>query len=222
MIVAPMLARRAWIRARSFFRACPAFCLFASLALACAKPAPVRVVPGADERLAADEGFVIIAVDTDVGIADLRLDKFSIAGNLQPDRHLWIVKMKAGRYRWRSVRLVAHRAGEKEIRPEAINVLNEREFDFEVEPGYVNYPGEIIVRLNVPQYGIEMGVSVRNRNHSAMAIRRLEKTDAALLGKHPLRYAGMSGDGFLEFYSKSRDRVAASRPRVGIEPKEKR
>lgn len=203
------------LAARTDWTASAAALLLMMAMLACATPAPVPVAPGSTPELAANEGFVILAVDTDVQIEDLRLGKFSVATDLEPNPHIWLVKMKAGRYRWTTVRLVAQRNDDKSVHPESINVLNKREFDFEVEPGCINYPGELIVRLNLPQYGIDMGVSVRNRNHSAMAVRRLAKTDRALLAKYPLRYAGMSGDGFLEFYSTNRDRVGSSRKAAG-------
>lgn len=177
----------------------------------CASPPPTAIVPGPFRPLGTDEGLVVIQIDTDVAIERIALSSGVVASALQAGQHLWLIRAKSGRDRWESVKLLPQTTTESSIRPEAIGVLNEREFEFDVVAGAINYPGEIVIRMRVPQYGIRSGVSVRNRNHSAMAIRRLAKTHAALLAAHPIRYAGSSGDTFLEDYTTERDRVAASK-----------
>jgi hypothetical protein len=184
--------------------------LVALALLACAGGPPLAEPPGPTVPLAADEGFVVIQIDTDVGVEHIQLDHRDIVRDLQPGEHLWLIRMKAGRKRWTSVRLMPQSRTEDAIEPEAKGVLNEKEFEFDVQAGAINYPGELIVRFGVEDFGIGSGVSVRNRNHSAMAIRRLAKSHAKLLADHPLRYAGGSGDEFLQFYTQERDRMKAS------------
>ena len=185
-------------------------CLLSVGLLACASSAPpASVTPGPFEPLASDEGFLVVQIDSDLGVERLQAGSGVIARDLQPGRHLWLVRMKVGTYRWSGVRLLAQSQVDNMIRPESVGVLNEKEFEFDVEAGAVNYPGELVIRMNEPESGIVSGVLVRNRNHSAMAIRKLSKSHAPLLAAHPIRYAGSSGDEFLQFYTRERDRVAS-------------
>jgi acetyl esterase/lipase len=192
--------------------------------LGCASGPPTPVPGGGGEPLSSDEGYLVIHVDTDVAIERIAAGGQDFVRNLQPGRHLWLVRAKAGRARWTSVKLTPQPSNSGPIRPKAFSVLNEKEFEFEVEAGAVNYPGDLVIRLADPDAGIMAGISVRNRNHSAMAVRKLAKTHSGLLAAHPIRYAGSSGDEFLQFYTKERDRLAKnarSRPaKNGADAKE--
>lgn len=184
--------------------------LLAGFAVGCASAPPAAVPPGAFEPLADGEGFLVVQVDSDVAVDRIRMDGRVVVSDLQPGQHLWLIRMQAGRQRWSTVKLQQQLQAESEIRPQAEGVLNEQEFELDVEAGAVNYPGEIVIRMRVPEYGVGSGFTVRNRNHSAIAIRKLLKSHPALLAAHPIRYAGSSGDEFLEFYSRERDRLAGT------------
>lgn len=177
------------------------------LIVACAGGPPLAVKPGPFEPLAEGEGFLVVQVDTDLAIERIAAGSRPIVRDLQPGRHLWLVRMKAGKMRWTALELVAQAGRDRSIELESRGVLNEREFDFDVEAGALNYPGEIVVRMHTPEWGVGAGVSVRNRNHSAMAIRRLSKSHPELVAAHPIRYAGSSGDEFLQFYTQKRSAV---------------
>lgn len=195
-------------RSRRFIRRFASFGSVVLLALTgCASGPPTAVPPGPGQTLAKDEGFVVVHVDTELKLERLEANGRPIALDLHPGRHLWLVRMKAGRQRWTAVKFEVQPENDSPIRPRSKGVLNEQEFEFDVEAGAVNYPGEIIVRMRIPEWGANMGVSVRNRNHSAIAIRELMKSHPALLADHPLRYAGKSGDEFLQFYTKERERL---------------
>jgi len=187
--------------------------LFASSLLlsGCASAPPASVKPGPFEPLGAGEGFLVVQVDTELGIERLQADRAVIARDLQPGEHLWLIRLPAGRYRWSEVRLTAQWHGTKTIRPETFTARDDREFSFDVEAGAVNYPGEIVIRLRDDDAGIVDGLSLRNRNHSAIAVRTLAKTHAPLLAAHPIRYAGESGDEFLQYYTRMRAESPASR-----------
>ena len=185
------------------------FALLGPLALivACAGGPPLAVKPGPFEPLAKGEGFLVVQVDTDLAIERIDAGSHPIVRDLQPGRHLWLVRMKAGKMRWTGIRLVAQAGNTSAIELESQGVLNEREFEFDVEEGAINYPGEIVVRMYTPEWGVGAGVTVRNRNHSAMAVRRLSKSHPELVAAHPIRYAGSSGDEFLQFYTQKRAAV---------------
>ena len=181
--------------------------------LACASSAPPpSVKPGPFEPLKSDEGFLVVQIDSDLGIERLDAGTRVVVRDLQPGQHLWMIRMQAGSYHWTGVRLIAQSHGTKVIRPDTVGVLEKKEFEFGVEAGAVNYPGEIVIRMDAPEYGLESGVTFRNRNHSAMAIRKLSKSHAALLAAHPIRYSGSGADGFLQFYTRARDARSRTKP----------
>ena len=132
-----------------------------------------------------------------------------IARDLPVGRHLWIIRAKAGQYRWGGIRLLAQDHGSATIRPERKLESGRDEFAFDVEAGKINYPGHLLVRLRAPALGMRSGLSIRNRNHAAMAIRLLSKSHPDLIASRPIRNAGTSGDRFLDFYSRERDRLLA-------------
>jgi len=179
--------------------------MLACLLGACAGAPPAIVVPGAFDPLEPGVGFLVVQIDSDLGVERIQAGGIVMAQDLHAGRHIWLVRMKEGPYRWTDVRLVAAQSRDATIRPEAITVKNEREFVFEVEAGQLNYPGEIVIRMRDPDRGIAAGVTVRNRNHSAMALRKLMKTHSELVAAHPARYAGWSGDEFLQFYTRERE-----------------
>ncbi|MEZ4334064.1 MAG: hypothetical protein R3F35_20120 [Myxococcota bacterium] len=174
------------------------------------------MLPGPFAPLGPSEGFLVVHVETDVAIERLHADSRLIGQALPPGEHLWLVRMKAGRHRWSRIRLVSQAGGESGRRPESKGVLNEQEFTFDVEAGAINYPGAIVVAkfdpgrvlIGIPWWSILTHAEIRNRNHSAMALRSLAKTHPALLAAHPIRYAGRSGDRFLQFYTRERGKLA--------------
>jgi hypothetical protein len=185
-------------------------CLLVALLVlqsSCASGPSEIVHPGRFERLAGGEGFLVIHVDAELGVEKLDAGRIPIARDLPVGNHLWIIRAKAGRYRWTGVRLVAQRHGSDTIKPDHERESGADEFSFDVEEGKINYPGHLLIRLRMPALGIASGVSIRNRNHSAMAIRRLSKSHPELIAGHPIRYAGTSGDRFLQFYTQERSRL---------------
>lgn len=171
----------------------------------CAGSPPVSVPPGTSDPLAPDEGFLVVQIDTALLLESVTASGVTLANSLPPGEHLWLVRMRAGNYRWDSLRLAAQTLASSSIRPVSVSVLNDQEFSFDVQAGKVNYPGHLLV--DVTESGIHGGVAVRNRNHSAMAIRKLLRSHADLIAAHDLRYAGRSGDEFLDYYSRERARA---------------
>ncbi|MCA9504403.1 MAG: hypothetical protein KC616_15035 [Myxococcales bacterium] len=171
-------------------------------------PPPV-VTDGGGLVLAEDEGLFVVHVDSEVPIERLLLSDREIASNLPIGRHLFVVRLPAGSYEWTRIelrgddgRLVLHD-------PRRIDLENDREFEVEIRAGHLSYAGELLVAkiLASGSYG---WMSLRNRNHSAMAVRSLLETSPDLIDRFPLHYGGSSGDGFLEHYSRERRRVRAA------------
>lgn len=195
---------------------------WALLLSACASTPPQAVTPGPFVPLADDEAFLVVHIDTAYGVEKIDAGRIPIARDLQPGSYLWLVRVDAGRYRWSAVRLAAQSIGSDTLRLKATSETKEREFEFTVEPGKLNYPGHLVIEPISEGDSIASGVEIRNRNHSAMAVRALLASHPELLAAHPIHYAGTSEDGFLDFYTRERDRVRRSEPKRAARPEEVR
>ena len=155
-------------------------------------------------ELAPDEALLIIHIDTDVALKNLVLNNHSVAQSLGKGRHVWMVRIREGSYRWQRVEVGSgrHLNLRFELEPD-------EELRFKVEAGKVNYPGELMIRSGTLSRWGDGALIVRNRNHSAMAVRELRGSYDSILRSFPLHYAGLSGDGFLEYYMRKRERPAA-------------
>jgi len=156
--------------------------------------------------LTENEGLLIVHIDTDREILRLGLSAARIDERIAKGRHIWITRAKAGSYSWQSVTLADKRASGERFRLDRKAYPRPKELDFVVEPGVINYAGELIIRF-VSQRGLRQWISVRHRNHAAMALRELPKSFAGILDAYPLRSAGTGDDAFLEFWSSERERI---------------
>lgn len=191
----------------------PVFFLLASVlvgvTLSCASSAPPRtpINAGAPLEMAAGEGILIVQIDTDLPLASVDLRSGRVATNLPSGQHLWLVRAKAGSDEWARFKVDVGGGSTQSVSVGRADVRFDDEFEFDVEAGKVNYPGELIVR-SAGWSGNTQRLRVRNRNHSAMAVRRLRKRHGAELDQLPLRYGGRSEDEFLSYYTRIRDEVA--------------
>ena len=183
-----------------------AFALWLFLA-GCATTLEV-VEPGVPVPLGEGEAFLIIHIDTDVQLKNVSLESGTIASQLPAGDHLWIIRTRARRSGWKRIDLEKEGNYRPHLFVGQMDVLNEDEFEFEIKAGAINYPGTLIVRTKntFPAWPV-YAISVRNRNHSAMAVRALLETHRSLLESLPIRYAGSRGDEFLDFYTQERDRL---------------
>ena len=193
------------LRLRSSIRPV-AFALWLFLA-GCATTLEV-VEPGVPAQLGEGEAFLIIHIDTDVQLKNVSLESGTIASQLPAGDHLWIIRTRARRSGWKRINLEKEGSYRRHFAVGQMDVFNEDEFEFEIKAGAINYPGSLIVRTKntFPAWPV-YAISFRNRNHSAMAIRALLETHRSLLESLPIRYAGPRGDGFLDFYTRERDRL---------------
>jgi hypothetical protein len=166
-------------------------------ALGCAVSRIVPIDASGPIELAPDEALLIIHIDTEVALESLVLNSRPVAWSLGKGRHIWMIRVREGRYHWKRIetRNDRRRRLKYQLDPD-------EELGFEVKAGKINYPGELSIRSGSPSWWGGGTLIVRNRNHSAMAVRELRGAYDALLRSLPLHYAGASGDGFLEFYAK--------------------
>ncbi len=173
------------------------------------------ILPGAPVVLGDHEGLLIIQIDTDVPLEQVLFTRGTVASALPKGKHLWIIRAPVGLYEWQRIDLGSQAGVAESHFTRDVELSNENEFEFEVLSGTINYPGELIVRTD--DFSRSSGrVWIRNRNRSAMAIRRLSRTHTELLDAFPIRHVGWSEDGFLEFYTHKRRSMASG---IGSEEK---
>jgi hypothetical protein len=163
--------------------------------LGCAAAPVVPIDASGPIELAPNEALLIIHVDTDIALESLLLNNRPVAKSLGKGRHLWMIRVPEGRYRWKRVEV-----GNSPRNKSIYMLESDEELSFEVKAGKINYPGELVIRSGPrSQWGAETLV-VRNRNHSAMVVRELRGSYDSILRSFPLHYAGFNGDGFLAYY----------------------
>ena len=163
--------------------------------------------PGSRAELAGNEGFLIVQIDTDVATGQIMTNHAVVADALAPGRHLWLVRARAGRYRWASVGLTTSsgRGFNLELDEYAETVREDprgraREFRFRVYPGVVNYPGELVVRGSQIRMRSGAGFEIRQKNHSGAAIRALVDIHPKLVSTYGIRHTGPDRDLFIQRY----------------------
>ncbi len=161
--------------------------------------------------LGEDEGLLILDVESDVAIERILLDRAVASGPLPAGRHVWLVRVPAGDYRWSRIEF-----GNK--RPDARRFeLSELETDlgFEIEPGAIHYAGQILVRQDSRWRSPSRLPWIALRNHAARAVRLLIDREPGIMAAFPIRHAGASDDPFLDHYSSERaPPQPSSRPSV--------
>lgn len=189
----------------------PVWLLAAALALLSVSPPTqaimLKVDPGERPKLGANEGLLLAAIDTDAGLDLVKIDrdglnfdtrnlrKIAVGHNTQ----LYVVP--AGRYRWASVRGVI---GSQFLGMFEYKLREHPEFYFDVKPGVVNYPGDLLHRgTDWSRWYIHIS------NRGLLALDWLEQQHPAIFREYRFEYTGHFPDPFPQKY---REAVAAGRP----------
>jgi len=179
-----------WQQARLF--ATLGFLVLALLASAGAQARVQRIKPGQVPTLAADEGLLVVGVDSNMPLARVRLRKDGAifgGGNLldlPEGRSLHLYVLPAGRYEW------------SELHPFSFfkyTLGHEPEFEFTVEAGKINYPGDLQFRARTVHDSL---FHISNRGLGV--IDWLDKEHPALAARFELGYVGHYPDPFPGFY----------------------
>lgn len=160
-----------------------------------------RVVPGEMPELAANEGLLVVAVDTETPLYSARLKKdgrvfgSGVLRRLPEGRSHALFRAEAGTYQWTGVELV---------KGLTYTLRNDPEFRFTVEAGQITYPGDLLFDPGTLWYA---RVMVSNRGLASLDW--LQEHHPALLTRHEFVFSGNYPDPFPAFY---RD-AQASQPR---------
>lgn len=163
------------------------------------------VRPGDVPKLGADEGLLVLKVDTDARLVSVGIRRIGsvLTTAVLPDieigktQRLFVVK--AGEYSWRDLTIAA---GSMRAR---YPLDKDAGFHFRVEPGQINYAGDLIVR---PQTLERTEFHISNR--ALPVIDWLEAEHPTLYRNHPFHYGGLYPDPFPDFYRAQRELLPPS------------
>lgn len=98
-----------------------------------------------DKPLAADEGWAVIAIDNGIGASSVVVDgprlRDDLARGLKPGMNLRVLRLRAGTYRWTRANLQGSWSSDRWY-----NIKRDARFEFTIEPGVINYPGDLRMR----------------------------------------------------------------------------
>lgn len=162
------------------------------------------VEPGEVPDLDPDEGLVVVAVDSNVPLHSVSVNKdgnyfgSGVLRDLEHGHSYRLYAAEAGTYEWEEVQLLRRLEFELEDDPE---------FEFSVEPGRITYPGDLLFRP-ITFYRAEIAVP----NRSLAALDWVRRTHPAVLEGRTFTYEGHYPDPFPGHYRE----VLAKHP--GFEP----
>ncbi len=150
-----------------------------------------KVAPGEMPKLDADEGLLLIAVDSNIDLQSLRISREGMnldvrnMRDLNKGRNSQLYVVPAGRYRWSRLNtdINYYRLGD------------DAEYAFEVKAGVINYPGDLIYR----RYGwFSSKTQISNRGLAAMDW--LDKEHPSLFRVQRFEFTGHYPDPFPAMY----------------------
>ncbi len=144
--------------------------------------------------LAPGHGILVVHVHTDVPIAKLQISRWTALSDLQRGEHLRLLAVDAGRYRWSGIVVSAGEGDVQFLAPYG-------EFsEFRVEPGRINYPGELAFSGVTGKKSVGIRPIVF-RNRSGLMLRTIKERFPELVERYPPVYTGQKSDGYLEYYA---------------------
>ncbi|PPJ42529.1 MULTISPECIES: prolyl oligopeptidase family serine peptidase [unclassified Pseudoxanthomonas] len=156
-------------------------------------PAHARLIkPGTVPTLKADEGLLVVGIDSNMPLVrvKVRKDNAVFGGgdmkDLPEGRSLRLYALPAGRYEWSQLR---------PVRYFTYDLRNEPEFEFVIEPGRINYAGDLQFRARTIR---DSRFHIANR--SLGVIDWLKKEHPQVYAGYELTYTGHYPDPFPAFY----------------------
>jgi len=173
-------------------------CLFLLFAGATSRASLREVAPGDLPALDADEGFLIVAVDSDTALpGGVRIQRnggisAAMLKGINPGLRTQLYKATAGEYRFDHASMTTTGFIQYDL-------ASDDEFRFSVKPGVINYPGDLRFR----ETGL-FHAKIWLSNRGLRAMDWLESTHPRLPSTLPFVYAGPYPDPFPAFYRSKR------------------
>ncbi|GAB3368189.1 hypothetical protein GCM10027431_13220 [Lysobacter rhizosphaerae] len=152
-----------------------------------------RIDPGEDPKLSADEGLVVVSVDTSTPINTVHVGRVgggtaTVLNYLPAGRNSYLFATKAGEYEWAQMKLTNGFMYSR-------FTIGKPEFRFTVAPGKIVYPGDLVVRASALSSAY---IQIHNRTLPIMDW--LQAKHAALYARLPFEYTGYYPDPFPAYY----------------------
>lgn len=141
--------------------------------------------------LGKDQALLLIGVDTSERLEEVRIERDGFALNagklrrIEPGRSMQLYAVPVGRYRWDRARIFGW----------LFRLSDDEEYYFDVKPGVINYPGDLVVR---PRGFFSALFHIANRG--LLAMDWLDANHPALAKSLPFAYSGHYADPFPAFY----------------------
>jgi dipeptidyl aminopeptidase/acylaminoacyl peptidase len=169
----------------------------------CNAQAMVHVVdPGEIPKLRPGEGLLLVEVDSNWALESIRVKKdgaiftSGVLSGIKEGHTARLYVVPAGRYAWHEITAFWFARYQLKDKPE---------YAFEVVPGKITYPGDLVVRLTGP---LSANLLVSNRGLRAMDW--LESQHPTLARDYAFTYTGHYPDPFPAFYKQARAASTAS------------
>lgn len=154
------------------------------------------ILKGSDPELAADEGYLYLSVESNQHFTTVILDHVDSGKRMrftdmqQGENHA-LIKLKAGKYYWKSLR------GYILWGLSWIKFEND-EHVFEVKPGVVNYPGTWLAEVKLSS-SLSGSFSLQSTNKATMEWPHFRQHYQRFTGQTPLVYSGHADDPYFEY-----------------------
>jgi len=152
-----------------------------------------RIDRGEEPKLAADEGLVVLSVDTSAPVNTVHIGRVgggteTVLNYLDVGRNPRLFAAKAGEYEWAQMKLTTWSRYSR-------FKIGKPEFRFTVIPGKIVYPGDLVLRPESLSYAY---IQIHNRTLPIMDW--LEAEHSALYRRLPFEYTGYYPDPFPAYY----------------------
>jgi hypothetical protein len=158
--------------------------------------ASIRPLQSGTETLAPNEGILVVHIRSEVPIQKLAISGITAFVDLPPGDHFRLLAVTEGSHRWSQIVIPAD-----EGRVPFTTKPGDDFWEFRVERGRINYPGDLHFHGKAAKKHAEIGV--RGRNRSAQVLQHLRERYPALVERYPPIWAGRGDDDFLDFYGRS-------------------
>lgn len=155
---------------------------------------------GSKNKLAADEGYLYLSLDTNSDISRITIDAVGLSkkirfNDIKKGNNYALLKVKAGEYYWEHINIYV---GIGNIRKQ----LGSDEYSFNVKPGVVNYPGSWKFNGQWIE-NARARLSLQNYNWLSFEMEHYKKYYARLVGDVPFEYQSQIDDPYPKFLTEA-------------------
>ncbi len=128
----------------SYARSCwtiPIAIVISAHVLGCGALGTRGPIPDGPVSFGDNRGLLIVHIDTDILLGRVDAGRETIATDIEPGQHIFVVEAPARGYRWSEILVPTSWGGDMIFR-----LRREQQFQFEVHPGQISYPGVLHIR----------------------------------------------------------------------------